>query len=189
MNSFYGSTNPTKMAAMMANQATAKQTVEQQMAPLAAQYGAANSDPMNGAYTIGQGYDRMFDDVKMSVDANGNVTMMYTNGTPVYTGHMGNMSTGTMMTQNIMPAGTASASGVAIMPATAKLQVNGSQQFTVNVPVTGRVATVNGGTVTPGGLYTAPGNAGMYMVTAASQADQTKSATVMVQVGSGGMMM
>jgi hypothetical protein len=104
-------------------------------------------------------------------------------------GQMGNMATGSMMTQNIMPAGTASASGIVITPSTAKLQANGTQQFSANVPVTWTVATTNGGTITPAGWYTAPGSAGMYMVTATSQADQTKSATVMVQVGNSGMMM
>lgn len=189
MNSFYQSPNATKMSTMMSNQGAATQQYQQTMAPLLSQYGATSMDPMNGPYTIGQGYDRMFDDVKMSIDASGNVTMMYANGTPVFTGHMGNMSGGTMMTGNIMPPGMGSATGITISPSTAKLQVNGNQQFAASIPVTWSVVTVNGGTITSGGLYTAPASAGMYMIRATSQADPAKSATLMVQVGNRGMMM
>lgn len=189
MNNFYGSPNAATMASMMSNETTARQQFQQKMGPLLTQYGATGSDPMNGTYTIGQGYDRMFDDVKMSIDANGNITMMYANGTPVFTGQMGNMSAGTMMTGNIRPAGTGSATGITISPSFVRLQVNGTQQFSASVPVTWSVVTVNGGTITSGGLYTAPSAPGMYMIRATSQADTTKSAAVMVQVGNSGMMM
>jgi hypothetical protein len=189
LNGFYRNPNATKMNSMMANATTAKQQFQQKMAPLLNQYGASGTDPMNGSFTVGQGMDKMFDDVKMSIDANGTVTMVYPNGTPVFTGPMGNMAGGTMMTGNIVTPGTGAtaASGITVTPSTARLQVNGTQQFSANIPVTWSVIGTNSGTITTAGLYSAPATQGMYVVKATSIADPTKSATVMIQVGSMGM--
>lgn len=189
MNSFYRNPSSTTMNTMFANLSTARTHLRQTMAPLMNAYGISNADPMFGAFSIGQGMDRMFDDVKMGIDQNGNVTMMYVNGTQVYSGPMGNMAGGTMMSGNIMTPGTPVASSITITPVVAKIQTGGTQQFTASIPVTWSVISTNGGSISSDGLYTAPVRQGMYLVKGTSIADPTKSATATVMVGSMGMMM
>ena len=189
MNSFYTNPNGGAMRTMFGNMSSARQHLRQTMGPLLTTYGVANADPIAAPYMIGQGLDLMFDAVHMSIDQNGNVTMMNLNGAPVFTGPMGNMAGGTMMTGNIMQPGTGqNVTGMTVTPANAGMNVNGTQQFSANIPVTWSVGP-NGGTITPGGLYTAPAFQGMYLVTATSVSDPTKSMTVTVLVGSMGMMM
>ncbi len=193
MNSFYLNPNSTTMNTMINSMSTAKLNMQTKMAPLLATYGVVNADPIAGSYTIGQGMDRMFDDVKMTISSTGSVTMMYTDGTPVYTGQMGNMAGGTMMSGNVMtPPTTPVVSGMTITPSVVRMQVNvipGTQQFTANIPVTWSMLSLNSGSITSGGLYTAPAFQGMFIVKATSIADTTKSNTAMVQVGSSGMNM
>jgi hypothetical protein len=189
MNSFYNNPNGGTMRTMFGNMSTARLHLQQTMEPLLTTYGVANADPIAAPYMIGQGLDKMFDNVLMSIDQNGSVTMMNLNGTPVFTGPMGNMSGGTMMSVNIMQPGAGqNAGGMTISPVLSTLQVNGTQQFSASIPVTWS-AGGNSGSITSGGLYTAPAFQGMYLVTATSTADPTKSMTVTVLVGSTGMMM
>ena len=195
MNAFYNNPNGTQMGTISGNIGIARQHMQQTMAPLLNAYGVANVDPITGSIIIGQGMDRMFDDVKMTIDANGNVFMMYDNGTVVYTGPMANMSSGTMMSGNIVnPPPTSTDSGITITPSMVKMQINGTrqQQFTatgINIPVTWSVVTPNGGSITSTGLYTGPSVQGMFLIKATSIADPSKSATATVHMGSGGMMM
>lgn len=190
MNSFYNNPNGTELRTMFANMSTARTQMRQTMGPLLTAYGVPDVDPIQSPYTIGQGLDVMFDNAPMSIDQNGIVTMMNLNGATVYTGPMGNMSAGTMMSGNIMqPVTSTSTSGITITPAVATLSVNGSQQFTANIPVTWSVEGLNSGSITTGGLYTAPAFQGMFLVKATGIADPTKSAVATVQVGGLGMMM
>jgi hypothetical protein len=193
MNSFYTNPEGTQMGVISGNIGTARQQMQQTMAPLLDAYGVATVDPITGAIIIGQGMDRMFDDVKMTIDAGGNVAMVYVDGTLVYTGPMANMSSGTMMSGNITPPTTPPVSGITITPSVVKLQVNVNQppqqQFTANIPVTWSVITLNGGSITSDGLYTGPSVQGMFLVKATSIADPTQAATATVMMGSGGMMM
>ena len=189
MNSFYKNPDGTTMRTMFSNMSTARQQMWQTMGPLLTAYGVATVDPISSPYAIGQGLDRMFDNVNMSIDQYGNVTMMNTSGVPIYTGPMGNMAGGTMMSGNIMQPGTGQiASGITITPANATVQVNGTLQFSANIPVTWSVG-LNSGSITPGGLYTAPPFQGMFLVKATSIADPTKFTTATVFVGGMGMMM
>ena len=74
---------------------------------------------------------------------------------------------------------------VSVSPTTASLQVNQQKQFAASISGTTNTAvtwTASGGTVTSGGLYTAPSSAGTYTVTATSAADSTKSASAVVTV-------
>ena len=189
MNSFYRNPTTTTMNAMFANMSTARMHLRQTMAPLMNAYGTSNADPMAGPFSIGQGMDRMLDDVKMGIDQNGNVAMMYTNGTQVYSGPMGNMAGGTMMSGNVMTPGAPVASGVTITPSFAKVQVGATQLFTTSVPVTWSIVSTNGGSISAEGLYTAPSRQGMYLIKATSIADPTKSSTATAMVGGMGMMM
>ena len=189
MNSFYRNPSPTTMNTMFANMSTARLHLRQTMAPLMNAYGISNADPIAGPFSIGQGMDRMFDDVKMGIDQNGNVTMMYVSGTQVYSGPMGNMAGGTMMSNNIMTPGAPVASAITITPIVAKIQAGGTQQFTASVPVTWSVISTNGGSISADGLYTAPVRQGMYLVKGTGIADPTQSSTATVMVGSMGMMM
>ena len=189
MNAFYNNPNGTQMGTISANIGTALQHMQQTMAPLLNAYGVANVDPITGSIIIGQGMDKMFDDVKMSIDANGTVSMMYVNGTVAYTGPMASMSSGLMGT-----IVTPTVSGITITPGVVKMQINvlqpPQQQFTANIPVTWSVVTAGGGTIdATSGLYTGPNVQGMFLVKATSIADPTKSSTATVQMGSGGMMM
>ncbi|MDA8430828.1 MAG: hypothetical protein M0T70_16360 [Geobacteraceae bacterium] len=190
MNAFFNNPNGTTMNTISGKIAAARLHMQQTMAPLLNAYGGATVDPITGPIVIGKGMDRMFDDVKMAIDASGTVSMMYANGTSVYSGPLANMSAGTMMPGNIVtPSATPVASGVTISPTVVKMQMNAQQQFTANIPVTWSVVTANGGSITSGGLYTGPNAQGMFLIKATSVADPTKSATATVQMGSSGMMM
>ena len=197
MNAFYNNPNSTEMGTISSNIGASLQQMHQTMAQLLNTYGVANVNPITGPVTIGQAMDRMFDDMKITIDANGSVSMMYVSGTATgtatYTGPMGNMSGG-MMGTVITPPTTPPVSGMVITPSVAKMQMNAlqapQQQFTANIPVTWSMVTANGGTIdATSGLYTGPNVQGMFLVKATSIADPTKSATATVQMGSGGMMM
>ena len=74
---------------------------------------------------------------------------------------------------------------VSINPTSASIQTGATQQFKATVTGTSNTAvtwTTTGGTVSSTGLYTAPGNAGSYTVSATSAADTTKKASVKVTV-------
>ncbi len=78
---------------------------------------------------------------------------------------------------------------VVISPTTATLVVNGTQTFSATVSGNANTSatwTVTegaaGGTITAGGVYTAPATPGTYHVVATSVADGTKSATATVTV-------
>jgi len=187
VNTFYTNPNGSGLRAMFGNMSTARLHLRQTMGPLMSAYGVPNADPVTDQFTIGQGMDRMFDDVRMTIDSNGNVTMMYVNGTSVFIGPMGNMAGGTMMPGNIMM--NTVVSGISVTPSAARLQVNGTQHFAANTPVMWSVASQNGGSITSAGLYTAPALQGMYLIKAISIADPTKTTTATVMVGRKGMMM
>ena len=92
---------------------------------------------------------------------------------------------------NIQPTTSVS---VAISPASASVPANGSQTFDATVTkagiilqdqVTWSVVEANGGSITSGGVYSAPATAGTYHVKAVSGTDSTKSATATVTVTPG----
>ena len=187
MYSFYKNPNGTTMRTMFGNMSTARQQMWQTMGSLLTAYGVPNVDPISAPYAIGNGLDRMFDNVHMTIDQYGNVTMANTSGAPIYTGPMGNMTGWTMMSGNITPPGTGqTASSITITPANATLSANGTQQFSANIPVTWSLG-LNSGSITSGGLYTAPAHMGMFLVKATSIADPTKFVTATVYVGGMGM--
>jgi hypothetical protein len=81
---------------------------------------------------------------------------------------------------------------VSVAPPTPTININETQQFTsvitgsTNTAVTWRIQEgAAGGTITSGGLYTAPGTAGTYHIIVTSQADTTKTATTTVTVQAG----
>jgi Purple acid Phosphatase, N-terminal domain/Viral BACON domain len=97
-------------------------------------------------------------------------------------------ATGVLVTgaDNILT--TASAITISVTPLTANLAASGTQQFTAkvsNTPNTAVVWSAKGGTVTSSGLFTATAGATTGSVTAASQADPTKSASATLQIGAG----
>jgi len=74
---------------------------------------------------------------------------------------------------------------VAISPTSASILTNGTQQFTATVTGSSNKAvtwSATGGSVSSGGLYTAPNTAGSFTVNATSVADNTKSASATVTV-------
>ncbi len=74
---------------------------------------------------------------------------------------------------------------VSISPTSASLLAGGTQQFTATVTGTTNTAvtwSATAGTVSSSGLYTAPGTAGTYTVSATSVADKTRSAAATVNV-------
>ena len=185
MNSFYNNPNGTTMRTMFSNMSTSRLHMWEKMGPLLTTYGVPNADPIMAPYAIGNGLDRMFDNVHMTIDQYGNVTMMNTSGGTIYSGPMGNMMGGTMTTGSITQPGTGT-SGITITPSAGTLQVNGTLQFSANIPVTWSVG-LNSGSITTGGFYTAPPYQGMFLVKATSIADPTKYATTTVYVGGMGM--
>lgn len=78
--------------------------------------------------------------------------------------------------------------GITISPAAANLWTGGTQTFqatvtgTANAAVTWSVVEGGGGSITTGGLYTAPGSPGSFHVQVVSVADATKSALASVAV-------
>jgi len=74
---------------------------------------------------------------------------------------------------------------VSLTPLSVSLAAGGTQQFTAAVTGTANTAvtwSASGGTISTGGLYTAPAAAGAYSVKATSAADSTKSASATVTV-------
>ena len=78
-----------------------------------------------------------------------------------------------------------SVSSVSISPTSVTLPANATQQFTATVIGMTNTAvswSATGGSISPSGLYTAPGTAGTYMVTATSVVDPTQFSTASVTV-------
>ena len=74
---------------------------------------------------------------------------------------------------------------VTIKPGSASLSTGGTQQFTASVTGSSNTSvtwSATSGSVSSAGLYTAPGSAGTFTVTATSVADTTKSASATVTV-------
>ncbi len=77
---------------------------------------------------------------------------------------------------------------ITLSPASASVLVGATQQFTAtvtgsaNTAVTYSVTEASGGTLTAGGLYTAPAAAGTFHVVATSAADTSKTASAVVTV-------
>ena len=83
------------------------------------------------------------------------------------------------------PPPVTSAIRVSVSPTAASLQTGAQQQFTALVSGTNNTAvtwSVSAGTIAANGVYTAPGTAGTYTITAMSSADGTKSASALVIV-------
>lgn len=196
MNTFYNNPNAVQMGTISGNIGTARQNMQQQMGQLLNSYGvAATVDPITEPIVIGQGMDHIFDDVKMTIDASGNVSMIYINGTAAgnaaFTGSMGHMSDGTRGTV-VTPPVTPPVSGITMTPSLVKMHANGTQQqqFTVTgitAPVVWTVVPASGGSITSSGLFTGLNVQGIFLVKATGADGQ--SATATVHMGSGGMMM
>jgi len=126
--------------------------------------------------------------------------------------HSSNRLTATILSSEIAVPGTAAVSvvtkgsysnslgfiitsapvAVSISPASASLLTGGTQQFSATVSGTTNTSvtwSATGGTVSSSGMYTAPGSAGTYTVTAKSVANSTKaaSATVTVSTATAGL--
>lgn len=82
-------------------------------------------------------------------------------------------------------SGGLSGNSVVISPSSSRLPPAGSQAFTANVPVQWSVSELDGGYITPSGLYTAPSSTGTFHVVATRLDDATKKATATITVASG----
>jgi hypothetical protein len=74
---------------------------------------------------------------------------------------------------------------VSVAPTAASLQTGAQQQFSASVSGTTNTAvtwTASSGSIAANGMYTAPGNAGTYTITAVSNSDSTKSGSALVVV-------
>jgi hypothetical protein len=74
---------------------------------------------------------------------------------------------------------------ISVSPSALSLLTGAQKQFTASVSGSSNTAVswaASGGTVTSGGLYTAPSSAGTYTVIASSAADPTKSASAIITV-------
>jgi hypothetical protein len=83
------------------------------------------------------------------------------------------------------PTPVPSVAQVSVLPNAASIQTGATQQFTALVSGTSNTAvtwSVSDGTISATGLYTAPGVAGTYTITAVSSADSSKSASALVVV-------
>jgi hypothetical protein len=92
-------------------------------------------------------------------------------------------------TVTVAMSGTGVSSGqqvvVTVSPTSASIQTGAQQQLSASVSGTTNTAviwTASGGTVSSGGLYTAPSSGGTYLVTATSAADTSKSASAIMTV-------
>jgi len=74
---------------------------------------------------------------------------------------------------------------ISVSPTAASLQTGARQQFLATISGTantGVIWSASAGTIAANGIYTAPGTAGTYTITAVSSADTTKSASALVVV-------
>lgn len=120
-----------------------------------------------------------------SVDSSGNVTAGSSVGSTTITVTEGDSGKTISLPVSVVP-------NVSVSPTSKTLTLNGTQLFTATVVGTGNTAVTwsvqegTGGSVTAGGLYTAPNHKGVYHVIATSVADPTRKATATVTVQSGG---
>ncbi len=113
------------------------------------------------------------------VVANGNI-VLNTTGYNTFT-----VAYGTQTDSYPLHAAPASNVSVSLSPTTVALSPGGTKQFTATVTGSATTSvswTCTGGSVTTAGLYTAPGSAGTFTVTATSTVDTSKSATTTVTV-------
>ncbi len=95
------------------------------------------------------------------------------------------LSTANITGVNFTDAAVAVAPTITLSPTFVSLSAGGTQQFTATVSGTTNTAvtwSATGGSISSGGLYTAPSTAGTYTVQATSVADNTKSASATVAV-------
>jgi hypothetical protein len=74
---------------------------------------------------------------------------------------------------------------VSVSPSAASMQLGAQQQFSARVSGTSNTAvtwSASSGTIVANGLYTAPGNAGTYTITAVSNSDQSKFSSALAVV-------
>jgi Putative Ig domain/Beta-propeller repeat len=118
-----------------------------------------------------------------TVSSSGMYTAPATAGT--YTVKATSVADSTKSASAAVTVSTAPVVSVSISPASVSLLTSGTQQFTASVTGSSNTAvtwSATGGTISTGGLYTAPATAGTFTVTATSVADSTKSASAAVTV-------
>ncbi len=79
---------------------------------------------------------------------------------------------------------------IVVSPPGTRIEINSTQQFTAEITngtlspstINWHVLEHGGGTITSAGLYSAPGTAGIYHITAVSEADPTVFTTIVVNV-------
>lgn len=88
---------------------------------------------------------------------------------------------GLLMVVSGCAGGGTNAVGISIVPFVVSLNQGETRSFTANVPVHWAIQEgAAGGSITNGGVYTAPNKSGTFHVIATSQADTTQSATAQV---------
>jgi hypothetical protein len=189
----YTTPSAATMQAIAAALARSTTDIQTKLLPLFTLY-KATANPISGNCPANHlGLDGVMDMVKVTLAANGTVTLINKqNNAVIYTGSISNFLNGTFSESNIPQPPVV----VNVTPATITVNTSGTATFTAavsnttNPQVTWSIVEAGGGTITPAGVYTAPSSIGTattktYTVKATSVADPTKFdiATVTVTTG------
>lgn len=162
--------------------------IQTKLQPLLTSYNAANANPLTDSFTADHtGLDEVLDMVKVEVSS-GAVTISNKSTNDVIVTCQANSFSAATVDVTKIPAPQVRA---VISPVSTTISVNGTVTFaadvlrSVNKKVTWSVVEAGGGTITDGGVYTAPAVEGTYHVKAQSVADPTWPAIATVKVIAG----
>lgn len=185
LQSIYDSPDFATMLVIMNSLPSAITNVQTALHPTLVKFGAGTVNFISDPYVANhQGIDLFLDNAIIST-SNGVITLydLTTNRAVQTTLNGFNAGTFDFILNPITTAGT-----VCISPTVSSMNTNASRTFTSIVigsndqGVTWSVVEANGGSITNGGVYTAPATAGTYHVKATSRVDSTKSATATIEV-------
>jgi len=188
----YATLTPVQLQAIKSALATVIPQIQALLQQILTQYGVASTDFISDPYTANHtGLDLLFDMVSIIAN-NGSLTISnkLSGSSILSTTLNGNTLSGQVVTSNIPIVSNQMIGAVYIFTSSVNLYAGGSSSFkaivigTTNQTATWSVLESNGGTITSGGVYTAPSVAGTYHIRATSPVDSTKYDTATVTVNS-----
>jgi hypothetical protein len=165
------------------NQTASNAAVSMSMSPASLTLQTGHTQQFNATVTGSSNTAVTWSATGGSISASGMYTAPTTAGS--YVVKATSMADSTVSASTTVSVTTTPVVAVTLSPPAASVVINGTQQFTATVTGSSNTAvtwTASGGSISSGGLYTAPGAAGSVTVTASSVADNTKLASATVTV-------
>lgn len=186
MSNIYNTLTSASLQSIASQLATALSGIQTLLQPLLAEYAVAGVNPITTPFAADHtGLDGLLDHIKLEVAGTAVTIKNSATNAVIFTAQVNNILNGTITVGNI-PTAT-----FAVTPATATVIAGGQVNLTatingvVTTDVIWNVIETSGGTVTSGGVYTAPSTAGTYHVEAFCKSDATKGGTATITVSGG----